>query len=64
VLERPFSNPFCVSVINSSEKLCSFIVKNLRVYLMASVKNTYSNSSVIFRVSSVTFLKYWDYSGS
>jgi hypothetical protein len=33
-------------------------MKDFRVSLTAGVKNT--NSSVIFWVSSVTFLKYWD----
>jgi hypothetical protein len=37
--------------------ILQFHMMNFRVSLKASVKNT--NSSVIFRVSSVTFLKYW-----
>jgi len=47
---------FCCKLLRAT---LQFYITDIKVYLMAGVKNT--NSSVIFRVSSVTFLKYLDY---
>jgi hypothetical protein len=57
--ERPFWNPFCVLCNKQFWVIQQFFLQDIGVYLVAGVKNT--NSSVIFRVSSVTFLNYCDY---
>jgi len=56
----PFRIHFVFSITNCSEYvILQFFIQDIRVYLVAGVKNT--NSSVIFRVSSVTFPNYCDY---
>ena len=57
--ECPFWNPFCVFCNKLFWVILQFFIQDTGVYLIASVKN--NNSSVIFRVSSVTFLNYCDY---
>jgi hypothetical protein len=58
VHEPPLRNPFYVC-----QKLfgviLQFYITDFRVYLIPGVNNT--NSCVIFRVSSFTVIKYWDY---
>ena len=56
----PFRINFVISVINCSKYvILQILIQDVGVYLVAGVKNT--NSSIIFRVSSVTFPNYCDY---
>jgi hypothetical protein len=57
--ERPFWNPFCVFCNKLFWVILQFFIQDTGIYLIAGVKN--NNSSVIFRVSSVTFPNYCDY---
>jgi len=57
--ERHFRNPFCVFCNTLFWVILQFFIQDIGIYLIAGVRN--NNSSVIFRVSSVTFLNYCDY---